>query len=108
MAASSRICGKILLLDGDDHALLALADENLPALHLVDFQRRVLQPDLAAGLAEHFARGAAESARTAVGDELDQSLVARREDEVGDLFLLDRVSDLDGGLVLLVAARWSG
>ena len=52
---------KIVLLDGHDHALLGLGDEDLPAFQAGLFQRAMVEVNLATDLAEHFARGAGSS-----------------------------------------------
>ena len=94
--------GEVFFLDGDDHALLGFADEDLPAFEVGGFERGVFQPHFTAGLAQHFACGRAEATRTAVGDELDEALLTRGEHEVGGLLFFNRVADLHGGLVFFV------
>ncbi len=80
--------------DGQDHSFLGLGDPDFGVRQTGVLQRRPLQPDFSPHLFAHLSDGAAEAARSAIGDGRVQVAVAGLEDDVDHHFLGDGVSDL--------------
>ena len=86
------------------HALLRLRNQNLPRLKPGVLDRRLRKIHAAAvAMLGHLADAGRKAARAVVGDKAVEPAVARFADEIAELLLGDRVTDLHGlhGTVLM-------
>ena len=88
--------GPILLGHGHHHALLGLAEPDLPGVQARVLEGHPLQVHLGAQGGAHFTHGRGEPAGAAVGDGVVELLVAGQQLHLQHLLLHDGVADLHG------------
>ena len=95
--------GDLLVGDDRQHALLALADHDLPRLHVGLAQRHAVGVDVEAhvALARHLRAGAGEAGGAEVLHAHHELAVDELEARLDELLLGERVADLDARALLL-------